>query len=346
MKIALSIEHPAWAWQFRRIIQEVETDGKAFVIAVGQDRDTELLDSFNISYELLSNTTGNGTFEKGLLFLKLCIAYTKHIAKFRPDLLIGRASPMMAVAAFLTRTPHLIFEDTEVSRFSLTCCKLFSSRIITPEKFLRDIGKKQIRLPIYKELFYLHRDEFTPDKKTLSLFGINDQETYFVVRFISWNASHDIGKAGISDEKKIQFIQSLNQYAKIYISSEGDLPQELEEYRLKGPYEMIHQVLYHAVIVISEGASMASEAAILGTHAFYLNSIASGITEEQEKKYHLLRVLHDPLTRYDRALEEIKELMTDTDLWTKGKEKRERLLDEMPDPNELYMRHMEELLRQ
>lgn len=345
MRIAVSIEHPAWAWQFKEIIQKNQGEGNVLVLAVGKDRDTDLLNSFQIKYDLLADSTGNGPIEKGILFLKLCYAYTRRILRYKPDLLIGRASPMMAVAAFLTRTPHLIFEDTEVSKFSLTCCKLFSTRIITPENFLKNLGKKQERLAIYKELFYLNQNIFIPDEKKLSLFGINNKESYIIVRFISWNASHDIGKAGLDDKGKIDFIKSLEQYATVYISAEGTLPKELEKNGLKGPYEMIHHVLYFSTIVISEGASMASEAAILGTHAFYLNSIASGTTEEQEEKYHLLRIFHDPQTRYTESLKEAESLMKDPALWKKGKEKRDYLLSHMPDPNILFMQRMGDLAK-
>lgn len=251
---------------------------------------------------------------------------------------------MMAVAAFLTRKPHVIFEDTEVSKFSLKLCRLFSSCIITPENFLINLGDKQIRKPIYKELFYLHEKEFFPDKNKLIKCGIDAFHPYIVVRFVSWNASHDVGKGGISDKKKIEFVEKLVKLGNVYLSSEAELPHQLKAYELKIPFEDIHHVLYYATVVISEGASIASEAAILGTHAFYLNEIASGTTEEQEKKYQLLRVLHNPTTRYEIALSETKELMNNPDIWEKGKEKRKRILEEMPDPNDFFFEKMEEMI--
>ena len=344
MKIAISIEHPAWAHQFKAIIQKNNENGKTLVLAVKKDGDTKLLDAFGIPYVLLAHSTGSNVLEKGVLFLKLCVSYTRQIHRFQPDILIGRASPMMAVAAFPNHVPHVIFEDTEVSHFSLLFCKMFSTRILTPENFLTDLGPKQIRLPVYKELFYLHKNVFTPNPDTLRKYGMDPSSRFAIVRFISWNASHDTGKSGISDKEKVNFIKSLSQEISVYISSESTVPKELTPYLLPVPFDKVHQALYYATLVISEGASMASEAAILGTHAFYLNEIASGTTEEQQNRYHLLHILHDPATRYSSALQQAKELLQNPNLWNSGKAKRETLLSEMPDPNELFWHNMQEVL--
>lgn len=345
MKVAVSIEHPAWSHQFKNIIQKVNRDGEMLVLAVDKDGDLDLLDSFGINYVKLADSTGNSVFEKGCLFLKLCLAYTREIRRFNPDILIGRASPMMAVAARLTGKPHIIFEDTEVSRFSLNICRRLSDCIITPQTFLSDLGQKQLRLPIYKELFYLHND-FNPDADIIRKCGIKPYKPFAIVRFVSWNASHDFGMGGLNNEAKKQFVKKIEELMPVYISSEGALPEELAKYQLTMPFDKIHHVLYYATLVFSEGASMASEAAILGTHSFYLNQIASGTTEEQEERFHLLRVLHDPTTRYEESVEEAKELMKNESLWEIGKEKRKRMLEEMPDPNAIYWKKMMEVLSQ
>lgn len=343
MRVAISIEHPAWSHQFRGIIKKVSENGEALVIAVDKDGDLDLLDAFGIKYVKLADTTGNNVFEKGYLFLKLCIDYYMEVRKFNPDILIGRASPMMAIAAWLTRKPHVIFEDTEVSRFSLNICKKISECIITPDTFLTDLGEKQLRLPIYKELFYLHK-EFSPDERIVRAGGIETDKPYAIVRFILWNASHDVGMGGLSNEEKIRFIKRIEELMPVYISDEGNLPPELESKRLKIPFDKVHHALYYATFVFSEGASMASEAAILGTHSFYLNQIASGTTEDQEKRFHLLKVLHNPSTRYNEAISEARELMKNDSIWEEGKSKREILLNEMPDPNEIYWQKMMEAI--
>lgn len=344
MRALISIEHPAWSWQFKKIIQQMSAEDDILVLAVEKDGDTRLLKNFGIDYKLMAGSTGRNVIEKAYLFLKLCMTYTIEALRYKPDILIGRASPMMAVAAFVCRKPHLIFEDTEVSKFSLRICKALSSKILTPENFLSNLGSKQVRIPMYKELFYLHEKEFSPDVGILREHGLKPDEPYVVVRFVSWNASHDVGLKGLSREEKIHFIQELAAQVKVYITSEGELPGELEQYRLKTPFDVIHHVLYYATLVISEGGTTASEAAVLGTHALYLNEIESGTTIEQEKKYKLLRVLHDPSTRYDIALREVALMLQNPNYWNEGKEKRARIMADMADPNETYMDYMKLLV--
>lgn len=338
MNIAISIEHPAWVHQFHNIIKHYsrETD-KILVLAVNKDGDLELLDRYGIEYNVMADTTGKNIFQKAFLFLRLSILYTKEMRKFIPDILIGRASPMMAVAAFLLRKPHVIFEDTEVSKFSLFFCRMFSSVIITPTSFLTELGHKQRRLPVYKELFYLHPDVFKPQESYLETCGMRTLEKYVIVRFVAWNASHDIGQEGIATKDKIDFIEKLSKHVKVYISSEAEIPDKLLKYKLPIPYERIHHAIYYATLVISEGASMASEAAVLGTYAFYLNTIVSGTNMEQQNKYKLPKILENPRTRYDTALSEAIEMLKRVELWEENKMKRQKILDDMINPNDYFV---------
>ena len=72
---------------------------------------------------------------------------------------------------------------------------------------------------------------------------------------------HDIGDSGLFDKNGL--ITQLKQYGKVLISSEKVLPHELEKYKIKGPIEKIHHLLFFADIYIGESAPMATESAIL-----------------------------------------------------------------------------------
>ena len=310
MKAMLSIDHPAWAHQFRYIVKQLEARGdKVLTLAVEKDGDTQLLDRFGIPYVLSARSTGKNIVEKGLLFLGLCVEHTWRALRFQPDVLIGRASPMMAVAAWIARKPHIIYEDTEVSKFSLRICKHLSTKILTPRTFLSDLGPRQERLDTYKELFYLHPSVFTPDRQVLRDCGFNPDEPYILVRFVAWNASHDIGKHGLDDEGKIRLVKRLERYGRVYVSAEGDVPEALRPRLLKTPYELVHHVLAFAQLVFSEGATMASEAVVLGTHALYVNTIVSGSTREQSERFHLMYCFNEGEDRYERAAAQAEALL-------------------------------------
>lgn len=346
MKAMLSIDHPAWAHQFRYIVKQLEARGdKVLTLAVEKDGDTQLLDRFGIPYVLSARSTGKNIVEKGLLFLGLCVEHTWRALRFQPDVLIGRASPMMAVAAWIARKPHIIYEDTEVSKFSLRICKHLSTKLLTPRTFLSDLGPRQERLDTYKELFYLHPSVFTPDRQVLRDCGFNPDEPYILVRFVAWNASHDIGKHGLDDEGKIRLVKRLERYGRVYVSAEGDVPEALRPRLLKTPYELVHHVLAFAQLVFSEGATMASEAVVLGTHALYVNTIVSGSTREQSERFHLMYCFNEGEDRYERAAAQAEALLATPGLKEIGLEKQKKLLSEKVDINGYYMAEMDRLAR-
>jgi predicted glycosyltransferase len=172
MKIIISIEHPAWAHQFKYLISELEKKGHYIkVVAIKKDCDLELLDAFGIGYELISKSSGKNIFEKGFIFLFTTWRIFNISLKYKPDLFLGRASPMMAINSWLFRKPHIVFEDTEHSGFCLSMVKLFSTVIYTPEHFKKDLGKKHQRVKAFKELFYLHPNYFKPSLTKLSEIG-------------------------------------------------------------------------------------------------------------------------------------------------------------------------------
>ena len=346
MKAMLSIDHPAWAHQFRHIVKMLNERGdEVLTLAVKKDGDTELLDKFGIPYVLSAQSTGKNVLEKGLLFIGLCLEHTYRALKFKPDVLIGRASPMMAVASFISRKPHIIYEDTEVSKFSLRICKHLTTKIITPRTFLTDLGQAQERLDTYKELFYLHPSVFTPDKQKLRDVGFNPDEPYILVRFVAWNASHDIGRKGLDDAGKIDLVKRLSRYGRVYVSAEGNVPEALKPLLLKTPYELIHHVLAFAKLVYSEGATMASEAVVLGTHALYVNTIVSGSTREQAERFHLLYNFNEGEDRYEKATAQAIELLEMPDLVEVGREKQKKLLEEKVDINHYYLEEMDRLVK-
>lgn len=343
MNIVISIEHPAWAHQFKYIIKELQERGDTVtVLAVDKDGDLELLEKNHIPYKLMAHSTGKNTIEKAWLFLKLCVTYTIACKKAKADILIGRLSPMMSVAAFLLRKPHVLYDDSEVCIFGFSLARLFSTKIITPRCFYKNLGRKQIKVPMYKELYYLDEKHFQPDKEIVRQFGINPEEKYVIVRFVAWKASHDFGLNGLNEKEKYKFIKELSKYATVYITSEAPLSEELEPYRLQIPYECIHHVMYYAQLVISDGATMASEAVVLGTHAIRLCPIKCGTFIEQEKRYHLLKWFPGATPEwFKKGLRYAVKLLNKPDLWEEGKEKQKVLLREMVDCNQFFIEIMD-----
>jgi len=338
MKVLLTIDHPAWAHQFHHIVHSLQAQGHLIkVLAIDRAGAGELLHSYGIPYVRCARTTGKGILQKALLLLGLSLQHTWEGLLFQPDIFIGRASPMQAFAAWVCCKPHLLYEDTEVSKFSLKVCRWLSTRILTPRAFLSDLGPKQERLDTYKELFYLHPDVFTPDRQKLRNVGFPVDEPYVIVRFSAWRASHDRGKHGLSPEGKAALVKRLSPYGNVFVSDEGDLPETIAACHLTTPYPLIHHVLAFARLVYSEGATIASEAAVLGTHALYVNPLISGTTQELSRRYGLMAVFNGGEDRYSLAAEKAEEWLENPALETHGQEKRTRLLAEKVDINGYFI---------
>jgi len=327
MRILLSVQHPAWAHQFRYVIHELEERGYTVkVVAVNKDRSLELLDTFKIKYDVISSVSGNTIIEKGLIFLKTTWKIFWISRKFKPDIFIGRASPMMAINSYLFKKKHIVFDDTERANLCLFFAKLFSDVIITPDCFRKDLGRKHLRIEAYKELFYLHPHYFTPDPAVLRELGLTAEEKYVILRFVAWDAYHDIGQKGITANEKKGIVKELENYGRVFISSEGSLPEGLEPYRLTTPLEKIHDVLYYATLFFSDGGTMTTEAAVLGTPAIRTNSFVGsddmGNFLELEERYELIYNFR----KLEQAIQKAIELLSRDDTKAEWQKKRENML--------------------
>ena len=63
------------------------------------------------------------------------------------------------------------------------------------------------------------------------------------------------------------------------------MPHDLERYRIHIPATRIHDALAYAALLYGESATMASECAVLGTPAIFLDDDGRGYTDEQEQLY-------------------------------------------------------------
>lgn len=202
---------------------------------------------------------------------------------FKPDLILSFASPYAAHVAKFMNKPHISFTDTEKAKLGILSFSPFTDCIITPDAFNGSFGAKHIRFRGFMELCYLHPKYFQLNQLILSELDITENESFALLRFVSWGANHDIGQTGIPDSDKIKLVRRLTRNMKVYISSEGNMPDELNKYKIQILPQDMHSVLAFASIYIGEGATMASESAMLGTPAIYVNSLTSGTIEAQQR---------------------------------------------------------------
>jgi predicted glycosyltransferase len=289
---------------FKNVITDLVEHGHIVkVVAVEKDLTTYLLRKYNIPCDVIG--INQPTLIKKILVLPKWEYYTLKIShKFKPDIYIGRALPHLAHISALSGKPFIIFEDTEVAKLVHKITVPFANNIVTPLSYKENLGKKQIRFDGLFDLGYLHTKYFNPDPSVFEDLGLSKGEKYTILRFVSWNASHDIGQSGISSASKKEYLSVLEKYCKVFISSEAKLPSEFKKYELKIDPAKFHSVLSYAQLYIGEGGSTATEAAILGTPSIHISTTAKhcGVFNDLAK-YNLVYTFDNDQKALEKAIE-------------------------------------------
>ena len=290
MRILVDLAHPAHIHLFKNAIWIWEKKGYE-VKLTAKDKDIllKLLDNYNFQYEVTGKdvSTLSG---KALGMLKKDYKILKIAKNFKPDIFVSVTSPHTSHVSRLIKKLNIAFEDTERATLVRKMSMPFTDVVCTPSCFLLDLGPKQVRYNGYHELAYLHPNYFKPNFKVLEEEGISKNEKFFVIRLVSWKASHDIGQKGISVKQLQSLIELFKEKGRVLISSEKTLPKKFQQFEFRITPEKIHNFLYFTEMYVGEGATMATEAGILGTPSIYISSLAGtmGNLIELEKEYKLV----------------------------------------------------------
>ena len=325
MKILVGMSHPKHVYMFKNFIEEMAKRGhEVKILAIEKDITEYLLKRFNMPYTLIGKNPPS-IYKKVLSVPKWEYLTLKIARKFRPDMFIGQALPHFAHVSAILRKPYIIFEDTESATAVQRVCFPFADAIVTPSCYKVDLGKKQVRFEGYYELAYLHPNYFKPNPAVLDELGLNNDDKFIIMRFVSWDAVHDVGQKGFDLELIKKAIKEFEKYGKVFITSESPLPKGFEEYWISGSAkENIHDLLYYATMYIGESPTMTTESAVLGTPALCVSSWACscGNFEDLSKRYGLIYCSTDQ----NQVVEVALELLKLDNLKNKWHEKREKLL--------------------
>ena len=335
MKILFDINHPKDVHLFKKIMSALEKEGHDIKItSKGKDVTNYLLDVYGFEYENLGKHN-KGLFKKIFGLVEKDIIMLKIARSFKPDIFLSLGSPYSPQISALLRKTSIVMTDTEHSIEQYLLYAPFATEILTPECFQLNLGRKQTRFNGYIELAYLHPNHFEPDPTVLSKVNLSKGEIFSIVRFVSWSASHDIGKAGFSLTEKRLLVETLERYGKVLISSEGSLPKDLKHYATIISPEDIHSLMHYAALYVGEGSTMAMEAALLGTPAVYVSSLAGklGYILELEMRYELLFSHRKAKNGIKRCIE----LLGNNNIKTEWSKKRERLLNEKIDVTQFIL---------
>jgi predicted glycosyltransferase len=312
MNILFDIAHPADVHLFRNAREKLIARGHT-VIFMARDKDVviQLLDAYSIPY--IKSTKA----QKGIIALLFelmqwfCNAFSI-ILRNKVDLAVSLSSPSTAWAAKLQGVPHIMFNDTETGVAQLRMARPATKIIHTPECLLSDWGPKQIRYKGIHDLAYLAPKYVQPVSPLplvdmLTEGGDWRRDDYALLRFVSWGASHDRGVKKTSADFQKRICEFLREKMKVYISAEGNLPEELEPLRLDIPPDKLHSVMRFAKLVVGDGATTATEAAVMGVPSLYISPFADSLGYcSFLEKYGLLDAVKDEEAGFKRVRELIE----------------------------------------
>lgn len=285
MRVLIDIGHPAHVHYFKHFTWKMEELGH-HVAFIARDKEVtfDLLDSYEFKYTS-RGSGGQGLVGKVLYLLQGGWLVYRAARKNKTDLILSFASSYAAHASFALGLPHIALDDTEHSKLELLLYPPFTKRILTPYYFKKDLGRKQVRFKAFIEQLYLSKNYFKPNQQVLHHLFPGEQELtdYCIVRFVSWSASHDAGVSRLSVRDKIEIVESLSKKYRVFISSEGEMPDVLKKYQITIPSIQMHDALFYAKLYVGEGATTASESVMLCTPAVYTNSLRMGYIEEEER---------------------------------------------------------------
>lgn len=292
MNILIQLGHPAHFHLYKKVAQNLTDRGhKVFVLIKKKDILEELLINAGIPYVNIL-PEGRKDTKVGILlgmlkrFSRILVFSKQH----KIDLLTG-STPEVAQVARLTGKRSIVTaeDDASVVPTFVKVTAPFVDAYLSPA--VCDNGKLDsisIKYESYHELAYLHPNHFMADKAVVEKYFPSDKP-YFIIRFSRLNAYHDDGIQGITTTIAQRIIELLQPYGSIYITSERELEQEFEPYRIRiNPLDM-HHVMAFADMYIGDSQTMAAEAGVLGVPFIRFNGFVGriGYLNELENKYEL-----------------------------------------------------------
>ncbi len=288
MRILIEMHHPGDVHFFRNPVRFWQ-ERKHEVRIIGRSRDVmeDLLSSIGAPSVIVSSQR-HGKFPLGEWLQRNKAMYSL-ISSFLPDVVVSLFG-VYAQSAFFRSVPNIVFTDSEHQRFAHWIAHPFADAVVTPECFYKNLGRKQVRYKGYHELSYLHPRYFSPDPNVLAEEGIKKGDFFSIIRVSAWNTLHDVGKKGFQYHDLREVAQFLSRFGEVLFSVEekAEIPSGIPGSVIRVSPLRLHHLLAFAGIVVSEGATIASEAAVLGTPAVFVNPIRLGYLMDLSNRYGLV----------------------------------------------------------
>ena len=197
--------------------------------------------------------------------------------------MVGFGGVAISHVGAITRKRSVSFYDSEVGTLQMKLTLPFISEWHVAHSYSGPTPEGRThRFAGIKELSYLHPKHFKPDRAKAVAAGFDPEQDNFFVRLVGWGAAHDLGKTGLSGHDLERLIPYLETRGRVHLSVEGDVPTDFRHLRVEGDPLRAHHLMAFSRLYIGESASMAAEAAVLGTPGFFVAGFELGYVKELE----------------------------------------------------------------
>lgn len=346
MNILVDIGHPGHVHLLQHTAEVLAHNGHQLFYSV---RDIpmaiRLMDHFGMTPYINLGGKRDSLFGKAQTVLSQDLQLMQFVRKHKVD--IGLSSGIvLSHVARLTSMKSLVFDDDDdvVEPLVVKFSHPLSDIVFTPDCIQRKT-KHAIYYAGTHELAYLHPNRFTADPTVLQRAGLQEEERFFIMRFVALKGHHDVGEQGLTLEQKKSLVELLKPYGRVIITSERAVEEEFEQYRLPVPPWDIHSLMAYSSMFLGDSQTMTSEAAVLGVPALKCNTFAGRLSVPNmlEQKYDL-SYAYTP-DRFNDMLTHIETLLArdPEELKNEWQEKRQRMLADMIDPTEFFVNYIEHL---
>ncbi len=335
MKVLFLVYHPVDPYVAFQIARNIQGEGGEvfFIIVEKEGIIKKIVDAAGFKSSVIASS--KKSFLGKVLNMLIIIFGIKKITKqFQPDIIFSPAGPYTSFAFKGNKLPLICWEDTETATFNFKYSHKRIDSLLVNQSFYRELsGENIIQFNGYKELAYLHPNNFKPNDSVLKELEIEATDKVVLMRFSALNAMHDIGlksEAIENDDKLLQFIEDITKKynAKVFISvTERDLDERFDTYKLNiEPSKYVH-LLSFCSLYIGEGTTTASEAGVLGVPWINIQQTKRGYLIDQEVNYGLgFRT-----DNMDVALQKAEEYLKNDAIKSEWEVKRDALLKDKID---------------
>ena len=314
MTAVIDVAHPAHALRYIPIAEALHKMGVPVLLA-GRDKDVtmQIIADSGIDYVQASTVHRSSSMRPHAVQLGaeliIRVARICRIIRKSGCTIVLTSNPSGAVAGFLTRRP-VVFDTVDGTSAGVHhhLAASVASVITSPTSLTEEYGRRHLSYRSLKALAWLHEDRFRP-RSVPDLEGrAKSGRAVVLVRAVKHSASHDRSARGLSSPLLRDVAKICDSAGALVIySAEVGHPDARTSAALDDDPGGFSSVLAAADLVVTDSASVAEEAAVLGVKALRISSVAGrrDYLEELETRYGLVK--NFDVTETEPFLDEVRD---------------------------------------